>query len=198
MNIGVSMVMLDEVDKKIVSQLQLDGRTTFEELKKVINYTNMGAKNRVDKLLNKGIIKISANLNTSSLNLYPALVLLEMESAEAMNALLDRFQDCPRVVHIFTTLGGYNIIALIVAEDRDTLESISIEKCSLRSGSGIRRSEFIPIGDVHYSGFLQIREFLTHKDKTITPCGVDCRPCQRYQMRSCGGCPTTQYYNGSL
>jgi Lrp/AsnC family leucine-responsive transcriptional regulator len=189
---------LDEVNRKLISHLQVNGRATFEQLGKLIGYTSMGIKKRYDKLLKANLIKVSTLLNAKALNLHPALVLLEMESAEAMHILLDRFQDCPRVVNIFTTLGGYNIIALIVAEDRDTLESISIEKCSLRSGGGIRRSEFIPIGDVHYSGFLPIREFLTHKDKTITPCGVDCRPCQRYQMRSCGGCPTTQYYNGSL
>jgi DNA-binding Lrp family transcriptional regulator len=189
---------LDEVNQKIIAQLQLNGRTTFEELGKLIGYTSMGVKKRYDKLLTKNLIKVSTMLNAKALQLHPAIVMLEMESAEAMQKLLTRFEECPRVINIFTTLGSYNIIALVVAEDRDTLESISIEKCSLRSGGGIRRSEFIPIGDVHYSGFLPVREFLTHKNKTITPCGVDCRPCQRYLLQSCCGCPTTQYYKGPL
>ena len=158
----------------------------------------MGVKKRYAKLLKEDLIKVSTMLNTKSLKLHPAIVLLEMENAEAMHDLLKRFKDCPRVINIFTTLGGYNLIALVVAEDRDTLESISIEKCSLRSSRGIRRSEFIPVGGVHYSPFLLIREFLTHKKKTITPCGVDCRPCQRYNIQSCVGCPTTQYYKGPL
>ena len=189
---------LDDVDRKIVSQLQLDGRTTFEELGRLIGYTSMGAKKRVKKLIDQDIIKISASVNIKPLNLYAAIILLEMESAEAIQKLLERFEDCPRVVHIFTTLGGYNLIALVVAEDQDTLESISVEKCSLRSSEGIRRSEFYPIGTVYYSPFLLVREYLTHKERTVTPCEVNCRPCQRYQSQECVGCPTTSYYQGSL
>ena len=189
---------MDEVDRKIISQLQLDGRTTFEGLGKMIGYTSMGVKKRIDKLLKGEVIKVSALLNLKPLNLCAAIVLLEIESAHAMQRLLERFKDCPRVVHIFTTLGGYNLIALVVAEDQETLESISMEKCSLRSSEGIRRSEFYPIGNVHYSPFLSIREYLTHKERTISPCNVDCGPCQRYKAKKCVGCPTTHYYHGPL
>jgi len=189
---------VDEIDRKIISQLQLDGRTTFEELGKIIGYTSMGAKKRLDKLLEQNVIKVSALINLEPLKLFAAVVLLEMESAEAVHKLLERFKECPRVIHIFTALGGYNIIALVVAEDQDTLESISIEKCSIRSSKGIRRSEFYPIGAVHYSPFLSVREHLTHKERTISPCNVDCGPCQRYKSKKCVGCPTTHYYHGLL
>ena len=189
---------MDEVDRKIISQLQLEGRTTLEELGKMTGYTSMGVKKRIDKLLEGEVIKVSALLNLKPLNLCAAVVLLEIESADAMQRLLDRFRDCPRVVHIFTTLGGYNLIALVVAEDQETLESISMEKCSLRSSEGIRRSEFYPIGNIHYSPFLAIREHLTHKEKTISPCNVDCIPCQRYNAKKCVGCPATTHYRGTL
>ena len=189
---------MDDVDRKIISQLQLDGRTTLKELSKIVGYTSMGIKKRVKNLLEKDVIKVSALLNIEPLNLCAAILFLEIESAEAMNKLLERFRNCPRVVRIFTTLGGYNLIALIVAEDQKTLESISIEKCSLRSNEGIRRSEFYPIGNIHYSLFLTIREHLTHKEKTISPCNVDCRPCQRYKAKKCVGCPATTYYRGTL
>jgi len=189
---------LDEVDRKIISQLQLDGRTTFKELGKLIGYTSMGAKKRVKKLLEEEVIKVSAHINIKPLNLWAAVVLLEMESAEAMGTLLERFKYCPRVIQIYTTIGGYNLIALVVAEDQNTLESISVEKCSLRSSKGIRRSEFYPIGNIHYSPFLPVREYLTHKERTTTPCDVDCRPCLRYKSKKCVGCPTTSYYLGPL
>ena len=189
---------MDDLDRKIISQLQLDGRTTFQELAKIVDFSSMGAKKRVEKLLRNDAIQVSALVNAEKLNLRAAVVLIEMEDAEAMQRLLDRFAECPRVVHIFTTLGGYNIIALVVAEDRKTLDSISVEKCSLRSGKGIRRSEFYPIGNIHYSPFLMIREHLTGKEKEIAPCGVDCRPCNRYKAEGCVGCPATNYYKGDL
>ena len=192
------MQRLDEVDRKIVSKLQLDGRTTLQELAKNIGFTSMGIKKRLQKLKDQNCIQVSTLLNSFSFKLSPAIVMLEMENAEAMQNLLDRFRDCPRVINIFKTMGGYNLIALVIAEDKDTLESISVEKCSLRSSEGIRRSEFYPISDIYFSPFLQVREHLTHKDKGVTPCNVDCRPCSRYQNNKCVGCPSTHYYKGTL
>ena len=189
---------MDDVDKKIISQLRLDGRTTFEKLAKVTGFSNMGTKKRVDKLLKRGIVTISALIDIEKLGLHAALVLIEMEGAEDMQRLLDRFKECPRVINIFTTLGGFNIIALVVAENRETLDSISFEKCSLRSGEGIRRSEFYPIGTVHYSPFLPVRTHLAQKGRDITPCGVNCRPCDRYNSDKCVGCPATDHYRGPL
>jgi DNA-binding Lrp family transcriptional regulator len=189
---------VDEVDGKIISQLQLDGRTTFGKLAQSIGFSTMGAKKRVDKLCKKGIIDISALVNTEKTGLHAAIVLIEIEGAEAMQRLLERFRECPRVVHIFTTLGGYNVVALVVAENQDTLASISVEKCSLRSGEGIRRSEFCPIGKIHYRPFLPVRKYLARQGKEITPCQVDCRPCERYNTEKCVGCPATAYYRGTL
>jgi DNA-binding Lrp family transcriptional regulator len=189
---------LDEVDRKIITQLQQDGRTTLQDLAKIIGYTSMGTKKRLEKLLKKNTIKITALINPTALKLHPAIVMLEMESAEAMQDLIERFKDCPRVVHIFKTIGGYNLIALVVAENQETLESISTEKCSLRCSRGIRRSEFYPISDTYFSSYLQIRENLAHKEKTFTPCSVDCAPCNRYENQKCVGCPTTSHYRGTL
>jgi len=189
---------LDKVDRKVISQLQKDGRTTFVELAKAIGFSSMGAKKRLDRLIEKGTLKVSPLLNVERLDLQAAIVLIEIESSKALERLINRFKDCPRVVNIFTALGGYNLIALVVAEDQDTLESISMEKCSLRSSEGIRRSEFYPIGNLYYSPFLPIREHLTHKECTTTPCNVDCRPCNRYKAGKCVGCPTAIYYRGTL
>ena len=189
---------MDEVDRKIIAQLQIDGRTTLKELAKNAGFTSMGVKKRLQRLIQQGAIKVSASLNPYFFKLFPAIVLMEMESAEAMQKLLERFKDCPRVIQIFKTIGGYNLIALVVAENQETLESISIEKCSLRSSAGIRRSEFYPIGEIHFSPFLPVREHLTHKEKETAPCNIDCRPCTRYINNKCVGCPTTVYYRGTL
>jgi Lrp/AsnC family transcriptional regulator for asnA, asnC and gidA len=192
------MVLMDDVDKKIIARLQEEGRTSLEELAKITGFSSMGTKKRLEKLIEKGVIKISALINPNALGLHPAIVMLEMESAESMQNVLDRFQECPRVVQIFKTIGGYNLIALIVAETRETLESISMEKCSLRCSKGIRRSEFYPISDTHFSSFLQIREHLATKNKAVTPCNVECDPCSRYETQKCVGCPTVCHYKGSL
>jgi Lrp/AsnC family leucine-responsive transcriptional regulator len=189
---------MDDVDRKIITQLQANGRITLIDLAKSIGFTSMGTKKRLEKLIAKGTIKVSALINPSALKLHAAIVMLEMESAEAMQKLLNRFEECPRVIQIFKTVGGYNLIALVVAETQETLESISMEKCSLRCSKGIRRSEFYPVSDTYFSPFLQIRENLAHKERKVTPCNVECDPCNRYETQKCVGCPTTSHYQGSL
>jgi DNA-binding Lrp family transcriptional regulator len=189
---------MDDVDKKIVTQLQANGRTSLEELAKITGFTSMGTKKRLQKLLDKEAIKVTALVNPAQLKLLPAIVMLEMESADAMQNLITRFEDCPRVIKIFKTIGGYNLIAFVVAEDQDTFESISMEKCSLRSSPGIRRSEFYPISDIYFSPFLQIRANLAHKGKAVAPCNVDCSSCSRFEGHKCVGCPASCGYKGTL
>jgi DNA-binding Lrp family transcriptional regulator len=191
-------ITVDETDKKIITLLQEDGRATLQDIAKHIGLTSMGTKKRLEKLQKNKTIKIQALINPNALKLHPAIVMLEIESAEAMQQLLERFKDCPRVIQIFKTVGGYNLIALVVAENQETLESISMEKCSLRCSQGVRRSEFYPISETLFSPFLQIREELAQKEKKVTPCNVDCNPCPRYENQKCVGCPTNIHYRGTL
>ncbi len=189
---------MDEIDWKLIMQLQSDGRKTFTELGEAIGFTSLGAKKRVDKLLKKGIIRISALVDTDALDLCLALILLEIESAEAMRKIIERYSKCPRVINVFTTMGGYNLIALVMAEDQTTLESESVEKCGLRSGEGIRRSEFYLIGKVHHTPFLPLKVDALRERGEITPCGVQCNDCPSFQDRKCVGCPALSYYRGPL
>ena len=189
---------LDDVDWKIIRQLQLNGRKSFKELGEAVGFTGLGAKKRVEKMLEQNVLQISSLINIETLDIFLAIIMLEMENAEAMRKTIDRYRDCPRVINCFTTLGGYNLIALIMAENQATLESEAMERCSLRSGEGIRRSEFYPIGKVHHSSFLPLRQNLPREENEITPCGVDCRSCPSFQDQQCLGCPSASYYKGPL
>lgn len=192
------MIRLDDLDKKIISHLQRNGRATLKEIGEALGFTSMGVKKRMEKLLRKEVIRISASLNLERLNLYTALIFLELKDGETRRRILEKFKECPRIVYMFNTLSGYNLIALMIAEDRDTLESESMEKCSLRNQEGIRRSEFYPISSVNYEPFLNVRQYLAHKRDSITPCKVDCKSCERYSSNKCLGCPATKYYRGPL
>ena len=189
---------MDEVDRKIIAELLRDGRSSYKKLGDVVGYTIMGVKRRVEKMLSKGLIEISAGINIEALKLYAALILLELESREALNACLERFKECPRIVNMYTLLAGYNLAVLVIAEDRDTLESESMEKCSLRCMPGVRRTEFYPIGSIYYSPFLKVRLNLVTKNMDVAPCNVNCKSCVRYCMEKCVGCPATKYYKGPL
>jgi len=189
---------MDKIDWTLIKQLRSDGRKTYKELGEAIGFTSLGAKKRITKLLKKNLIHISALVNTDALDLRLALILLEIESAETMRKIIDRYSKCPRVINFFTTMGGYNLIALVMAEDQATLESESMEKCALRSGEGIRRSEFYLIGRVHHYPFLPLKTDALTEKGDITPCGVQCKDCPSFQDEKCVGCPALSYYRGPL
>ena len=189
---------MDNLDWKLIMQLRSDGRKTFKELGEAIGFTSLGAKKRVDKLLKNGVIHISALVNTDEIHLRLALILLEIENAETMRGIIDRYSKCPRVINFFTTIGGYNLIALVMAEDQATLESECMEKCALRSGKGVRRSEVYLIGRVHNYPFLPLKADALREKGDITPCGVQCNACTSFQDHKCVGCPTLSYYRGPL
>ncbi len=189
---------MKEVDHRIISRLVENGRTPLTELAKEVGYTPMGVKKRLEKLLRRDLIKVSASVNVREIGLIPVLVLLEVVSGDAARAILKRFEECPRMVYFFTALGGFNLVALMVAEDYKTLESISSENCSIRKMSGVRRAEYYPIGEVYYEPFLPVRLNLVNRRFEKAPCGVECPLCTRYREEKCVGCPATKYYRGQL
>ena len=58
---------IDDVDRKIISELLKDGRSSYVDLGKAIGYTIMGAKRRVQKMLSSGLIRVSADINVDKL-----------------------------------------------------------------------------------------------------------------------------------
>jgi DNA-binding Lrp family transcriptional regulator len=188
---------MDERDRVIISRLQANGKETLSNIAKIIGLSEMGVKKRIDKLKEKGIIRIQAVLNVKALDLKLALIAMELESSDALKKLIKRFENCPRVIRFFVSTGGYNLFALVYAEDYHTLESMSIEKCSLRSQEGVRRFEIYPIQDIYYDDYLDLK-IIPEKVLENAPCGVHCGSCDRYSKGLCLGCPATKYYRGEL
>ncbi len=122
---------------------------------------------------------------------------MEIGDAESLRNIIEKFKDCPRIVRFFVTTGSFNLFALIWVEDYHTLESVSLERCSLRAQEGIRRFEIYPVQEVHYESFIDIR-VISEKSLEFAPCGVHCGGCGRYEEKRCMGCPATKFYRGML
>ncbi len=186
---------MDEKDRKIISILQSAARPTLAEIGEAVGMSAMGAKKRIDRLVGEKIIKPTALLNVEKAGVLTAVLAMEVESSEALKKLLKKFENCPRIIRFFVTTGSYNLFALIWAEDLHSLESVTLEKCSLRSQPGIRRYEVYPVQEVLYDPYLDIK--IAEKG-TEAPCGVDCLSCERYNTGRCLGCPATEFYKGRL
>ncbi len=187
---------MDDRDRKIISILQRDGKATLSEMAKEVGLSVMGVKKRLNKLLSSGV-KIKALLDVEKLNIIVAIIAMEVESSEALERIIEKFKDCPRIIKFFVTTGGYNLFALIFAEDYHSLESVSLERCSLRSQPGIRRFEIYPVQRIYYDALLDVK-VTSDKNREIAPCGIYCGDCKRYYEHRCLGCPATKFYRGKL
>jgi DNA-binding Lrp family transcriptional regulator len=186
---------MDDIDKKIISILQEDGRTPLSEIGKKVGFSHVGARKRLKNLC-ENLVKVSAGLNAEQLGLRVAIVNAEVETPERLRELVNVFSKCPRTIFVTTTTGAYNVMTMMVAEDADTLNAI-IEVCSIRAQKGIRRSE-ATIGEAPIiPKYLPIK-IVPNKEIEIAPCGINCGKCLRYKNQKCLGCPATKHYRGPL
>jgi len=186
---------MDEIDKKIVSILQGDGRTPLSSIGKELGLSHVTIRKRLKDLSEKPV-KVSAGLDAKYLGFRLAIVNAEVETPERLRELVDMFSKCPRIVFLTTTTGAYNLTTIMIAENADTLNAI-VEVCSVRARKGIRRSE-ATIGEAPaVPKYLPIK-ITAAKVNENTPCKMNCGKCTRYQEKACLGCPATKYYRGPL
>jgi len=188
---------MDQRDRILIEELQEDGRKSLTKIAERMKISAMGVKKRLDRLLKQELIGIFPEINVRKMNIILAIVAIEIESYENLEKFLRKFRDCPRIIKFFVTTSGFNLFALIYAEDLPSLESISLEKCSLRAQKGIRRFEIYPVQEIHYDPYLRLK-VVAEKRNEIAPCGVYCGDCKRYLEERCLGCPSTKFYRGKL
>ncbi len=190
--------IFDDIDRKILNRLRFNGRATLHELAKETQRSSTAIRKRLLKLTRSGVLRISSLLNIQHLKFHLLFIRLEVEDAAAKDAIFDRFRQCPRLISLYSTLGTDNIIALMFAEDRNTLESEQLENCAIRSSKGIRRSDVELVTEIAYDPFLPLRIELASRNKKKAPCRANCANCKRYLDNKCLACPATIYYRGAI
>ena len=184
---------LDSKNKKLIAELQKDGRKSLTDLGKILDLSHVSVQKRLKKLVENDNIQISANISTSKMELSYAVVLIEVDSYDKLKSVIEKFSRCPRLVFFGTMTGAYNVISILVAETQDTLQSV-INVCSMRNEPGLRRSDVFII-DIPVKPQFVPMSLLLRNDKDQSPCGTNCNICERYASKKCAGCPGTKWYN---
>lgn len=194
---------MDNVDKKLISILMEDGRTSLSEIgKRVVKdgMSHVAVSKRLEKLVNddegkKPIVKISAGINLEQLDMKVLFLGLETENMEVTDRIFKKYANCPRLLMLAPVTGRYNLFAVMVAEDTFSLESI-LGTCSIRTEDGIRRSETWFGNAPTFPEYLPVN--LSPDKKTKASCSRNCIECKRYISKKCVGCPTAIGYVGEV
>ncbi len=187
---------LSDTKKKILSILYEDGRKSLVELARELGITHVAVRKHLIQLEKQGLMRIQVGVNSVKMGLKLVLVFIEVDNEEHLADIVEKFKDCPRIVFLASMVGGYNLVALMVAEDDYVLKCISTV-CAVRRMQGIRRSEVYLIADIVKPKYLPVK--ITYEKKIgKTPCRRDCSTCPRYISNMCLGCPATIHYRGTL
>ena len=179
---------LDELDLKIINQIQKDGRMSITKLAKEVESSRLTTTNRLKRLIDDELVTIKGGLNLRKLGFKLASVGLEVKSDETRQKVEKYLMDCPRVLNIFRSPGKANIHLLVWGENDQTINS-TIESFRDIQNVDIVHTQYLgtPIhGDVSIN--------LMPMENSETPCGMVCSSCYRYDNEWCLWCPTTTYY----
>jgi len=135
---------VDDINLKILQALYRDGRKSFVEIAKEIKLSPVGVKNRVEKLIDKDILKIRGLLNIKKVHSVSATIEVETNN-ETRSSLIEKFKRSPLIYHLVKTSGRYNLIIGIVAPDLESIENF-IEG-EIREEPGIKHIE-VNIGEL--------------------------------------------------
>ncbi len=182
---------MDTKDCMIYRILRKNGRAKITDIAKELNMSPSSAKERLDKLLSKGEIKVKALLNIKDRDWKLAVCNIEAENMETAVRIADIFKRCPRVIFAMTMTGSYNLLLIVAARSASLLKN-TIEN-DIKPIKGIKRME-VSIGDAPV-----VPEFLdvdVPEKFSEPPCGTKpCIECYLYENK-CEGCPATNFWLG--
>ena len=149
------MINLDEIDRRLLAELQDEGRITNVELAQRVGLTAPPCLRRVRSLEEAGIIQgYHADLDPSKLGFTItvfALVSLKSQAEEALRAFEDHMKGLPEVREVHMLNGEIDFILKIVSRDLQSFQEFLTSKLtpapnvdSVKTSLTIRTSKNIP------------------------------------------------------
>ena len=171
---------IDDIDLKIIAELQQDGRIKLTDLADKLDLTHPSVYERLKKLIENNLIKIQANLNLPKLKLKAAFVFMNLENTATLSKWLEKCGNCSKLVLMGIGSGRYNLFVVFVGESFNELKSM-IEK----NLEGLAVKEVhVSYGEIIYPLFYPLR-INVDCEKIVEEI---CSRCAFYKSKLCRGC----------
>jgi len=167
---------LDGIDLEIIKSLSQDGRKTFVEIAKEVGLTPVGIKKRVERLIEREILKIQGLLNTEKFYQVSATIGIEADP-DTISKLIKKFENCPLVYNLIKISSGHhNLILDIISPDQKRISDL-IEK-QIRSEPKIKYLE-VDLGELPIIPKVHSLPHFVDKSKKC-PCERKCNECEYF------------------
>lgn len=137
------MTRLDDIDRKIIARLQIDGRATVTTLAGVLELARGTVQTRLTRLIDSRTIKrFTIDLNTLEANeLVRAMMMIEVRGNTA-NAVQKALKRMPEVSALHRTCGVWD---LVVELETTSLYEFDSVLSRIRELPGVSNSETCPL-----------------------------------------------------
>ena len=130
---------LDDLDMKLILELQKDGRKNFVELARQLYVSEITIRRRTRRLMENNIVHINATPNLDVIGYgftcFVGLQLLQPDFA----AITDQIASHPNVCYLTKTTGRYDLMAIMVA--RSSRDFADFLQNVISPISGVLRTE---------------------------------------------------------
>ena len=131
-------LMLDDVSKRIIEQLQEDGRRSYAAISKTVGLSEAAVRQRVARLLDSGIIQIVAVTDPMQVG-FSRQAMVGVVSSGDLEALAEQLSALPEADYVVITAGGFDALVEVVCEDDNALLELVNKK--IRNLPGVLRTE---------------------------------------------------------
>ena len=129
---------LDDVSKKIIEQLQKDGRKSYAEIGKVVGLSEAAVRQRVQKLTESGVMQIVAVTDPLRLG-FSRQAMIGIKCSGDTSDIAENLAQIPSIDYVVLTAGSFDIMVEVVCEDDDHL--IALLNQRIRNIPGVVSSE---------------------------------------------------------
>ncbi|GAA0299380.1 Lrp/AsnC ligand binding domain-containing protein [Kineococcus aurantiacus] len=129
---------LDDVAKRIIEVLQVDGRMSYAAIGKAVGLSEAAVRQRVQRLLDGGVVQIVAVTDPVQVG-FARQAMIGIRADGDTRVVADRLAELPEVDYVVVTAGSFDVLAEVVCEDDDGL--LEIVNTRIRTIPGVQATE---------------------------------------------------------
>ena len=129
---------LDDINKQIIEHLQRDGRMSYAALAKTIGLSEAAVRQRVQRLLDGGLMQIVAVTDPLTLG-FARQAMVGVKVIGDLRVVADQLAKIPEVDYVVICAGGYDLLVELVCTDDEHLLDLLNEK--VRGVDGVAETE---------------------------------------------------------
>lgn len=144
-------VVLDEVSKHIIEQLQQDGRRSYAAIGKAVGLSEAAVRQRVQRLLDSGLVQIVAVTDPLQMG-FLRQAMIGVRVAGDVQVVADELAALSEIEYVVITAGSFDLLVEVVCRDDDQLlEMINDRIRSLDSVTGTETFVYLKLRKQTYA-----------------------------------------------